>query len=361
MSIHDYNIANQTFPATRSDINDVLGAIVTNNSNATAPTTTFAYMFWFDTANNILKQRNGANNAWINIGTYDQTNGLFFPAFTPLTSAKTGAYTVVLADRNSVILADATSAAFTVTLPAAATAGAGFIVTVKKTDASANAVTIDANASETIDGATTFALTSRYDTAQIVCDGTAWFLLGKTYGVFTSSAPGLAPASGGGIINFLRADGSWQPAGAQYISFNATTSGTSLDLTGIPSDVTVIHLIFYLVSTNGTSGLIVQLGDSGGFETTGYNSCNETTTYTSGFNITPTTIAATNTRNGRVTLSAVGGTFWACDSTLSDSTNATTSNFAGSKGLSDVLTQIRLTTQGGANTLDGGSVTVIYG
>jgi hypothetical protein len=69
MAIHDYNIANQSFPATRSDINNALAAAVSNNSSATAPTTTTAYMFWADTANDVLKQRNAADNAWINVLT----------------------------------------------------------------------------------------------------------------------------------------------------------------------------------------------------------------------------------------------------------------------------------------------------
>jgi hypothetical protein len=46
-----------------------LAAIVSNNSKASAPTTTYAYMWWADTANDILKQRNAADSAWINILT----------------------------------------------------------------------------------------------------------------------------------------------------------------------------------------------------------------------------------------------------------------------------------------------------
>jgi hypothetical protein len=73
MAQHDYNIANQTFPATRSDINNALGAIVSLNSGATAPSSTFAYMLWYDTANDILKVRNAGNDAWIDLFTFDQS------------------------------------------------------------------------------------------------------------------------------------------------------------------------------------------------------------------------------------------------------------------------------------------------
>ena len=69
MAEHDYVIANQNGANTRSDLNNALAAIVSNNSKATAPTTTYAYMWWADTANDILKQRNGADSAWISILT----------------------------------------------------------------------------------------------------------------------------------------------------------------------------------------------------------------------------------------------------------------------------------------------------
>jgi len=61
----DYDIANQPGVSFRSDLNDTLEAIVSNNSGATEPTTIFAYMWWMDTNANILKQRNPGNTAWI--------------------------------------------------------------------------------------------------------------------------------------------------------------------------------------------------------------------------------------------------------------------------------------------------------
>lgn len=73
MAQHDYTIANQTFPSYRTDHNNSLSAIVSNNSGATAPSTTYAYQFWYDTSTNILKIRNADNDAWINLGTFDQT------------------------------------------------------------------------------------------------------------------------------------------------------------------------------------------------------------------------------------------------------------------------------------------------
>ena len=74
MATHDYVIANGTGAAVRSDLNDALAAIVSNNSSATAPATTYAYMWWPDTTTGLLKQRNAANSAWITIGTLASTN-----------------------------------------------------------------------------------------------------------------------------------------------------------------------------------------------------------------------------------------------------------------------------------------------
>lgn len=76
MAQHDYNIANQSGQAFRADLNNALAAIVSGNSGASAPSTTFAYQYWVDTSSSpaLLKQRNGANNAWVTIGQLDTAN-----------------------------------------------------------------------------------------------------------------------------------------------------------------------------------------------------------------------------------------------------------------------------------------------
>jgi hypothetical protein len=71
MAQHDYVIANGTGAAVRSDINNGLAAIVTQNSGATEPTTTYAYMRWADTTAGVMKMRNGANSAWITLYQLD--------------------------------------------------------------------------------------------------------------------------------------------------------------------------------------------------------------------------------------------------------------------------------------------------
>ena len=84
MSQHDYSIANASGSAVRADLNNALGAIVTSNSGATKPSTTYAYQIWADTTTTKLKIRNGANNAWFEVGTLDTANlGLMLASFFP--------------------------------------------------------------------------------------------------------------------------------------------------------------------------------------------------------------------------------------------------------------------------------------
>lgn len=83
-------------------------------------------------------------------------------------------YTLVTTDR--VLIVDASSSNITVTLPAAASSP-GFTYNIKKSDATSNTVIVDGNGSETIDGGTTAVITTQYETIQVVCDGTCWFIL----------------------------------------------------------------------------------------------------------------------------------------------------------------------------------------
>jgi len=81
MSQHDLVIANQGFPAFRSDLNSGLQALGSLQSGTTAPTTTYANMFWYDTTNNILKIRNEDNDAWISLIELNQTTDAITKVF----------------------------------------------------------------------------------------------------------------------------------------------------------------------------------------------------------------------------------------------------------------------------------------
>ena len=106
------------------------------------------------------------------IGVLEAAVGAAAPPFARRTLSASGAALAT----DYLILVDATAGAVTVTLPVA-TASDGAILVVKKFDVSANAVTIDANAAETIDGALTQTLAAQYDTLTLACDGGQWWLI----------------------------------------------------------------------------------------------------------------------------------------------------------------------------------------
>ena len=74
MATHDYVLANQDGASFRSDLNNALAAVVSNNSSSTEPSTTYAYQWWADTNTGLLKIRNSADSAWVTVGTLASAN-----------------------------------------------------------------------------------------------------------------------------------------------------------------------------------------------------------------------------------------------------------------------------------------------
>ena len=145
----------------------------------------------------------------------------------------------------------------------------------------------------------------------------------------------------------------------------ASTSGTSVDFTGIPSWVKRITVMFRGVSTNGSSPVMVQLGDAGGFETTGYSGSVDFiednaagTTFSTGFAI-DRSLSAADVRTGQMVICSFGDNNWNETSTISTTLTALCLS-AGDKTLSDTLTQIRITTVNGTDTFDAGSINILY-
>ena len=134
MSQHDMNIANQGFPAFRADLNNALAALASTSAADTEPSTIFANQLWMDTANNILKVRNEADDAWINLATFDQTTNavtyidgvelakvIVSDAVQTFTAAQRGAV-ATLSETATIAVDLALSNNFTVTLTGTATA-----------------------------------------------------------------------------------------------------------------------------------------------------------------------------------------------------------------------------------------------
>lgn len=107
----------------------------------------------------------------------DSTKTFYFPGG----STKTTTYVIATSDQNKLIVCDATSAGFTVTLPTLAAGDAGWLVGVVKSDASANAVTVGG----TINGGSNYVILSRYRHVVFQWSGSAWF----AFSSFSSQAP----------------------------------------------------------------------------------------------------------------------------------------------------------------------------
>jgi hypothetical protein len=261
MAQHDYVIANASGAAVRADLNSALSAIVTNNSGATAPATTYAYQWWADTTTGLLKVRNAANSAWVTVGTL-------------------------------------------------ATANLGLVV---------------------------------------------------------------APAAAGTADQVLATNGSgvqsWSDR-ARLVRGTAvaSTSGTSIDFTGIPSWVERVTVLFNAVSLSGTADLLVQIGISTGIVSTGYASSSSfagtavdagAATSTTGFVVRAG--LATAGIGGAMTLDNISGNIWVA-SLAGGRTDATASVViaGGTKTLTDVLDRVRITTTNGTDTFDAGSLNIIY-
>jgi hypothetical protein len=145
----------------------------------------------------------------------------------------------------------------------------------------------------------------------------------------------------------------------------ASTSGTSIDFTSIPSWVKRITVMFTGVSTSGTSNPIIQIG-SGSVTTTGYlgagmiasGASPSVSNFTTGFGYPSAT--ATNILHGTTVLTLVTGNTWAANGTLARSDGTSVLSTAGSLALAGVLDRIRITTVNGTDTFDAGSINILY-
>lgn len=149
----------------------------------------------------------------------------------------------------------------------------------------------------------------------------------------------------------------------------ASTSGTSIDFTGIPSGVKRITVMFKGVSTNGTDPLLIQLGDAGGIEASGYLCSSVTLTnaagtggsnYTTGFGFESG--SAANVFHGALVLSLENASAfsWTANGQIARSNSATIALSAGSKSTSAELDRVRITTSNGTDAFDAGSIAISY-
>jgi hypothetical protein len=140
----------------------------------------------------------------------------------------------------------------------------------------------------------------------------------------------------------------------------ASTSGTAIDFTGIPSWAKRVTVMFAGVSTSGSSPIIIQIGSSGGFETTGYFSGTQTGVgnATNGF-IVATQVAA-SINHGAVQLLSFSANGWVSSGGIGYSDVAGAAVSGGSKTLAATLDRVRITTVGGTTTFDAGTINVSW-
>jgi len=179
-------------------------------------------------------------------------------------------------------------------------------------------------------------------------------------GVAELSATGTASAT-----TFLRGDNAWAaPVGITHATQQATTSGTAIDFTSIPAGTKRITIMFSGVSTNGTSDILVQLGDSGGVETSGYLSSAASGTSnvdsTAGFIITQGNTAAA-VWGGSVTLNLQNAaSFSWVGGCLLSAAGAVVRLSSGEKALSAELDRVRITMVNGTDAFDAGAINISY-
>lgn len=247
------------------------------------------------------------------------------------TVPKSDAYTVVAADRGKVIQCTGT---WTLSLTDAGTLGDGFVFGVQ--NSGAGTITIDPNASETIDGGTTKNLAAGAFVL-VYCDGAKFVTVGDGITLGTPTA---------------------------------STSGTSIDFIGIPATAKRIIINGIGVSTNNTSPLACQLGDSGGIENTGYvsgvgkiagaiNAQQSTTMFLMSGDANDAAADAMSFKI-QLDLENASNNTWTFSSVMVLSGTAEINIGGGHKATSATLDRVRITTVGGTATFDAGEINIAY-
>ena len=156
-------------------------------------------------------------------------------------------------------------------------------------------------------------------------------------------------------------------AGTYTVSASQTVASTTITIVGldfynIPSTAKRVTVMFNELSTNGTSTILIQIGDSGGVETTSYNATamngpNVGGNATTGFPINNTSGAA-GLYSGSAVISLVSPNIWVFSSMMRSSGFVYLA--AGQKSISDTLDRVRITTVNGTDTFDAGTINILY-
>jgi hypothetical protein len=179
----------------------------------------------------------------------------------------------------------------------------------------------------------------------------------------TADTSGVLQLQSGGTTEFT-VDSTGAYGQLQSATAQASTSGTSITFTAIPSWVRRIIVIFNGVSTNGSSNVQVQIG-SGSITTSGYVSQGSvastvvsTSSSTTGF-LLSNQATASDIRSGNMIITLLSGNIYVASSTAGSSAGSV--GFGGGNvTLSGILDRVRITTVNGTDTFDAGSINIMY-
>jgi hypothetical protein len=146
----------------------------------------------------------------------------------------------------------------------------------------------------------------------------------------------------------------------------ASTSGTSIDFTGIPSWAKRVTVMFNGVSTTGTQTITIRLG-AGSIQSSGYAgsasaisaSAAGSLALSSGFDVVPSS-GAPDVFQGSAVLTLITGNTWVCNAIFGQSDITRSVFIGGSVALSGTLDRVRITSTGGTDTFDAGSINILY-
>lgn len=168
----------------------------------------------------------------------------------------------------------------------------------------------------------------------------------------------------------IKSGGAWSPLVNQITTGTfVNASGTAVTFTGIPPWVKRITIMLVGLSTASTGVPTIRIGTSSGVENTGYGntialvasaSVVGQVSATSGWELV-TNGAAANAYYGNIVLTNFGtANFWNVTGSICAPNATYTFTVAGNKALAGTLTQLQITTTGGTDTFDGGSINIMY-
>lgn len=247
-------------------------------------------------------------------------------------------YTFAAGTQTLVINPAGTLATGTITMPASPVDG--MVITVVSTQ-QVTAVTVAANTGQTMVGGAAQLIPNQPLSFMYRLSNTTWYPFAGGAGRASALASGTTVAS---------------------------TSGTSIDFTSIPSWVKRITVMFNGVSTSGTSNIQIQLGTgSTSYTTSGYaNNYStqgatsiSTSSATSGF-VCMVPSVATATGSGSMVIANISGNSWVENGQVGETNGTRITSNAGAISLGAALTAVRITAVNGTDTFDAGSINILY-